>query len=139
MLHDFIKKYRNKDIFDLSCSETIVMAANDAYNLNLNDDFLHAMAPFSGGMYADQTCGALTGGLAILGVLFTDKTAHNSEFLKEINQFFFKAFKEKLSCFNCENLKELHRTEESGCNSIMYATGEVLENTIETFKKYRKK
>lgn len=137
MLHKFIEKYRNKEVYDLSCSETIAMAANDAYNLNLSQDFFHAMAPFSGGMYRDQTCGALTGGLAVLGVLFTDENAHNSEILKEINNYLFDLFENNLSCVNCDSLKELHRTEDQGCNPVMYAAGKALEKTIIKFESYR--
>ncbi|MCT4663040.1 MAG: C-GCAxxG-C-C family protein [Tissierellales bacterium] len=133
MLEQFIEKYRNKDLYDLSCSETIVMAASDAYSLDLSEDFFHAMAPFSGGMYQDEACGALTGGLAIIGVVFTEKRAHDSEILKEINAYFFENFKKRLSCTHCEKLKELHRREDVGCNPVIFEAGEALEETINKF------
>lgn len=133
MLEKFIEKYRNKDLYDLSCSETIVMAASDAYKLNLSEDFFHALAPFSGGMYQDEACGALTGSLAILGVLFTEKSAHDSEILKEINEYFFKNFKSRLSETRCEKLKELHRREDIGCNPVIFEAGKALEETINEF------
>ncbi|WP_242846087.1 C-GCAxxG-C-C family protein [Clostridium novyi] len=84
MFIDVMKKYRDKSQYDLSCSESMIYAANEAYNLNLDTKTLKALAPFSGGMWTGTTCGAISGSLAVLGIMFTDKTAHNSAHLKSL-------------------------------------------------------
>lgn len=130
MLREIMKKYRDKNNYDLSCSETMIYAANEAYNLNLDEKTLRAMAPFSGGMWTENACGALTGSLAVLGILFTDKVAHNSEHLKELVIQFQEKFQDKLKSKMCIDLKPLHRTEEDGCNSIMYEAADILDEIV---------
>ena len=84
-----IRKFRDKNKYDLSCSETMIYAANEKYNLGLTESHFHMMAPFSGGMYEGQTCGILTGAIAVLGILFTDHVSHNSPLLNdEVIEFF---------------------------------------------------
>ncbi|WP_373898693.1 C-GCAxxG-C-C family (seleno)protein [Haloimpatiens sp. FM7315] len=130
MLKDIVKKYRDKEKYDLSCSETMVYAANEAYSLNLDEKTLKALAPFSGGMWTEDTCGAITGSLAVLGILFTDKRAHNSDQLKELVIEFQEKFEEKLKTKKCDRLKSMYRKEEEGCNDIIYVASEILDYII---------
>ncbi|WP_461204301.1 C-GCAxxG-C-C family (seleno)protein [Clostridium sp. DL1XJH146] len=130
MLKETMQKYRDKDLYDLSCSETMLYAANEEYNLNLSQDTLKSMAGFSGGMYANETCGCITGSIAVLSIMFVEESAHKSEHLKEIVQEFIDGFWVKHKFKHCENLKDIYRTEEFGCNDLMYSTAELLDNTI---------
>ncbi|WZL74560.1 C-GCAxxG-C-C family (seleno)protein [Clostridiaceae bacterium 35-E11] len=130
MLVELIKKYRDKTNYDLSCSEAMVYAANEAYNLNLDKNFFKAMAPFSGGMWVEEVCGAITGSLAILGILFTNNVAHESDHLKELTLEFFNKFETQMGSRNCRKLKEMHKTEEEGCNPIIYVAGEILDEIV---------
>ncbi len=130
MLITTIKKYRDKSKYDLSCSETIIYAANEEYNLNLDKSTLKAMAPFSGGMYIEDVCGAITGALAVLGILFTNNVAHKSEHLKKLTKEYFAEFEQKLKSRKCSKLKDMYRTEEDGCNYIIYIAGEILDEII---------
>ncbi|ABK62384.1 MULTISPECIES: C-GCAxxG-C-C family (seleno)protein [Clostridium] len=130
MFIDVMKKYRDKSQYDLSCSESMIYAANEAYNLNLDTKTLKALAPFSGGMWTGTTCGAISGSLAVLGIMFTDKTAHNSAHLKSLVIEFQDKFQKKLKSQSCNELKPMYRTEEEGCNSIIFAAGEVLDEIV---------
>lgn len=127
MLVEIMKKYRDKSKYDLSCSESMVYAANEVYNLNLDENTFRALAPFSGGMWIEDVCGTLTGSLAVLGIIFTNNVAHESEHLKELTLEFIQNFESKLGSRNCAKLKGKYRTEEEGCNSVMYAAAEVLD------------
>lgn len=131
MLMDTIRKYRDKSKYDLSCSETIIYAANEEYNLGLNEAAMKAMAPFSAGMYVESVCGAMAASLAVLGVLFTDNVAHQSEELEPLVVEFIDKFKNKLSSSVCAELKPLYRTEEEGCNAVIFAAGEVLQEIVD--------
>ncbi|TCO74751.1 C-GCAxxG-C-C family (seleno)protein [Marinisporobacter balticus] len=130
MLVEMMKKYRDKSKYDLSCSETMVYAANEAYDLHLDPNTFKALAPFSGGMWIEDVCGALTGSLAVLGIIFTNHVAHESEHLKALTLEFIEKFEAKLGSRNCAKLKENYRTEEEGCNSVIYAAGEVLDTIV---------
>ena len=55
-----------------SCSESILMAANDVYHLNLTDSEIQLFEGFRGGMGCGAACGCLTG--AILGARMGEET-----------------------------------------------------------------
>lgn len=129
MLSDKVKKYYAKE-YDFNCAETILYAANEEYNLNLDKNTLKTMAAFGGGMAIESVCGAITGSLAVLGIMFTKERAHESEKVKQLSQEFFKGFEDKLNTSNCKELKEKYRNDEIRCSSILYAAAEVLDNII---------
>jgi C_GCAxxG_C_C family probable redox protein len=129
MLLDKVKKYYSEE-YDLNCAETIAYAANEEYNLNLEKNTLKTMAAFGGGMGIESTCGAISGALAILGIIFTKEKAHESDRIKLLSQEFFKAFEEKLKSSNCKSLKEMYRNDEARCSEILYAAAEVLDDIV---------
>ncbi|SHI59032.1 C-GCAxxG-C-C family (seleno)protein [Lutispora thermophila] len=129
MLLDAVKKYYNKD-YDLNCAEAILYAANETYKLNLDKNALKTMAAFGGGMAIEETCGALTGALAVLGILFVKDKAHESDRIKELAKEFFKRFQSKLSTDNCKKLKELYRNDEERCSYIVFNAAEILNEMI---------
>lgn len=130
MLIEKIEKFSDKTIYDLSCSETVLSAANEYYNLNLDQKSLHMMAPFSGGMMIEESCGALTASISVLGILFTDQYAHNSELLKLLVNEFFENFYQEMNSFNCKNLKDNYRTEENGCIDVIRTAAIVLDAIV---------
>ena len=125
-----ILKFYDSSQFDLSCSETILHAANERFDMHLPDSAFHIMAPFSGGMMIEDTCGALTGSIAVLGLLFTDNVAHNSPRLKVLVKEFFENFTSSMNSVTCSVLKENYRSEQSGCLEIILLAGEILESII---------
>lgn len=129
MLLDNVKKYYDKN-YDLNCAETILYAANEEYNLNLDKNTLKTMSAFGGGMAIESTCGAITGSLAVLGIIFTKERAHESDRIKLLSQEFFQRVQEKLNTINCKELKEKYRNDEIRCVSILYDTAEVLGDII---------
>lgn len=130
MLLDDVKKYYDKS-YDLNCAETILYAANETYGLNLDKKALKTMAAFGGGMAIEETCGALTGALAVLGILFVKDRAHESDRIKELTKDFFEKFRAELSTYNCKRLKELYRNDEERCSNIVFAAAKILNEIIE--------
>lgn len=130
MLIDTVKKYRNKDLYDLSCSETIMYACNEEYNLNVDTTTLRAMAPFSGGMFIGDLCGCLSASLAVLGIMFTNNVAHDSDKLRTLSLEMISRFQNRFETRICEPLKEKYRTEDEGCNFIIYETACILDEII---------
>lgn len=84
MLIDYVKKYYGTQ-YDLNCAEKIIYAANDAYDLKLDKKAFKTMAAFGGGMAIEDVCGAITGSLAVLGIIFVENRAHESSKIKEIS------------------------------------------------------
>lgn len=125
-----IQKYRDKTKFDLSCSETIIYAANEKYGLELSSSHFKMMAPFSGGMYERETCGILTGAIAVLGILYTDQVSHNSPLLQDAVIEYKTRFKELFGSKICDTLVETQRDEVTGCDDLVIRGGKLLEQVV---------
>jgi C_GCAxxG_C_C family probable redox protein len=128
-----VRHFRDKAKYDYSCSETMVAAANECYQLNLPPEVLKAVAPFSGGLLTEDVCGILTGGLVVLGIMYTKNVAHDSEQMVEVSKAYLQAFKEQLNTTQCVDLKPLYRTEEKGCDDLIAMGAEVLEALIANY------
>ena len=100
MLRDYALKYYDTS-YDYNCSETILYAANEAYNLQLSEDSFKIMAAFGGGLAVEDICGALTGAAAVIGILYTDNRAHVSPRVKLLTQELVAGFKDRLKGYNC--------------------------------------
>ena len=122
-----------KDKFDLNCAETILYGANKAYNLNLDKNDLKVAAGFGGGMGIEETCGALTGGIMALGVLFVEDNAHDSE-ISDFTEKVFNKYEEEMGSIVCAPLKEQYRTEESGCYKVILKAAEIFDEIIQKNK-----
>lgn len=129
MLLDKVKKYYGKE-YDLNCAETMIYAANEEYSLNLDKNTLKTMSAFGGGMAVESVCGAITGALAVIGIMFTKERSHESTKIKELSKEFFNRFQGKLGTVNCGELKAKYRNDEDRCSKMMYAAAEILEAII---------
>lgn len=129
MLLEKVRKYYDKS-YDLNCAETIVYAANEEYGLNLSKETIKTMAAFGGGMGVESVCGAITGALAIIGIMFTNERAHESDINKILAQEFFAKFHEKLGTDNCKELKANYRNDEIRCSKMLEVSAEILDEII---------
>lgn len=133
-MNNLIRKYRDKSNYDLSCSESIIYAANEYYELNLPKEALYMMAPFSGGLFEKELCGIITGCVAVLGILFTNGVAHKSEILEKAVIEFKSAFKEKYGTSSCNTLYEDYRDEIVGCDNLIYDGVILLQEIVTKYK-----
>jgi len=129
MLMDKINKYYTKE-YDFSCSEVMIYAASDEYNMNLQSETFKAMSSFGGGMGVESVCGAITGSLAVIGILFTIEKAHEGTRVKKLCQEFFQKFEAKLSSNNCGKLKEKYKKEDSGCRVMIETAAQILDEIV---------
>ena len=132
------EKYRNNPVYDYSCSETILKAANEKYQLNLSEDTFKMMAPFSGGMLEGDACGILTASISVLGIIFIKDNAHNSPLMKEAVLEYKTKFKEIYKSIDCRNLVEKYRNPETGCTNFIVEASTLLEEVVTKYqnKKY---
>lgn len=130
MLIDKIKKYTD-NTYDLNCAETILTAANEEYNLQLDKNALKLMAAFGGGLGVGRTCGIVTAGAAVLSSLFVKDKGHESTLIKEIMKEFIEKFEEKLETDQCVIIKESVKDDPMKCKGIILIGGEILQEVIE--------
>lgn len=129
MFVDYVKKYYDKS-YDLNCAETIVYAANEAYNMKLSPAALKSAAGFGGGLGIEDVCGVLTGSLIVLGMLFTEKRAHESARMKTLAAEYTVRFQKSLGTMNCKQLKTDYRTDAERCSKILIDGAAILEEII---------
>ena len=122
---------------DLNCSETILAVANDAFGLALGHDIIRLSSAFGGGMCIEEKCGAVTGALMVIGYLFVEECAHKSDIMKPVVHSFLTEFEIDMKAGDCKPLKEMYRTEESGCKRVIESSLEILEKTIERYTAFR--
>lgn len=69
-LKNTAKKYTDSNVRHYNCAEVILYAANDYYGLEANSLVLKMIEPFGSGMNSRKACGALTGGVAAIGLMY---------------------------------------------------------------------
>lgn len=129
MLLDKVKKFYSEE-YDLNCSETMLYAANEEYNLNLTKETFKIMAAFGGGMAVGSTCGVITGAISVFGLLFTEDRAHESDRVKLLTAEFIENFINECSTENCLKLKEKYRDEDTRCFKIIEKGAIILDTII---------
>ena len=82
-------------------------------------------AGFGGGMGIDSVCGALTGGIMVLGVLFVEDKAHESDRIKTLEKEFLNRYKDKMGDINCPPLKENHHNDKVRCLNVIKEAGQI--------------
>ena len=126
MLSEKVVKYYCGEL-DLNCAESMLYGANEEYGLNLDQKALDTMSAFGGGMGVESICGALTGGLAVLGVLLVWDKSMDSEKRKTIVSNFYKAFENHFGSDSCQKIKNTHRDDLVGCRNVVKGSAEILE------------
>lgn len=129
MLLEKVRKYYS-DKYDLNCAENLIYAANEEYRLNLSRETLKTMAAFGGGMAVESVCGAATGALAVLGIIFTQQRAHESTIVKELAKEFMESFEAQLGTKNCKELKDKYRNDDVRCSKMIEAAAVILDEIV---------
>jgi C_GCAxxG_C_C family probable redox protein len=119
-----------RPLYHLNCAEILLMAANEEYQLGLDNRFIKAVCPFGGGIQTEKTCGALLGAVAALGVMYAEKRPTTNDRLKEITKKFVEEFEKEFGASDCATIKANHRSETEGCNPVKLRTAEVFERVM---------
>ena len=129
MLFDFFNNgYLYKE--DWNCSEHLVAGANYAYKLGLDEKAIKLAAGFGGGMAIGSICGALTGAIMVLGVLFVKERAHESDKIKELTKELFERYTKSMGDIDCLPLKDKYRTEQIRCRIVILEAARILDDII---------
>ncbi len=87
-------------------------------------------AGFGGGMGIEKTCGALASGVMVLSLLSVVDRAHESSRIKELTRELFETYSRDMGSFDCDSLKENHRTEKEKCFRVILKAAEVLDAIV---------
>lgn len=129
MLLEKARKYYDKK-YNFNCAETMLYAANEEYNMNLSKETFKTLAAFGGGMGIESVCGAITGSLATLSILFTIEKGHESDRIKNLSKEFFKKYYEVLGTDNCAKLKAKYKNDEIRCTVMIETAAKILDEIV---------
>ncbi|QWB99543.1 C-GCAxxG-C-C family protein [Mycoplasmatota bacterium] len=126
---DFRKKHKH-----LNCSETMLYYGNEYYQLNLNQHALKSMSGFGGGMFEEDLCGVVSGGISVISMVLTNKTAYESDQLSLAVITYKKRIKDAFHSITCSPIKAKFRDEELGCDNVIIKALKIMVDTIDSFK-----
>lgn len=117
---------------DNNCAETLIKAANDYYQLDIEPNDCKLASGFGGGMFSGLACGALCASImAISKKVIETKAYQQLEDFKPLIQYYVKTFEQELGGINCSDVKEKHHTKETKCLNTCLLAARVLEKTME--------
>ena len=137
MLKDHLHEY----YFDknYNCAETILRAANDYYNLGLNDRDMIMVGSYGAGLQTGNTCGAVLAASAVLSMMYVPAKAHESADIKPVMQILMRKFKGKYGSTLCKDIKPQSFKPEYRCKLTIEDSCDILEATIKEYEETKSK
>ena len=133
MLKDQVKYYFMDET--RSCSESVFRACNDEYGFGFAPPQINVAAGFSGGMFCQNVCGALTAGIMALSMLFTEhNNAHESPVLKEAAAHYVSRFTEVFGGTLCKDLTPQWKKEGERCLALVQKNADLLQEVIAQYQ-----
>lgn len=136
MLKDLLPKY----YFDgnYNCAETIIRAANEYYNLGLNDRDMIMLGVYGAGIQTGNTCGAVLATASVLSMKYVEAKAHESADIKPVTLILMRKFKEKYGSHLCKDIKPQSFKPEYRCKVTIEDSCDILEATIAEYEESKK-
>ncbi|MGC9384741.1 MAG: C-GCAxxG-C-C family (seleno)protein, partial [Kosmotogaceae bacterium] len=83
-----------------------------------------------------SVCGALTGSLSVIGLLFINNYQHESDEVEIIVNRFLKSFENDMGSIVCSELRDRYHDDISGCEKIIKAAAVNLEKAVNYYKSF---
>ena len=126
-LRDITKNYYLNE--KKNCAVSILLGANEFYNLNLGAEDYKLVVGFGGGAGCGYICGCLAGSIAVLGKLFSCR-----DNFRLICAKFVSLFEEELGSKNCCDIKKRFFNKETRCLEAVLKSVDLLESFIANLK-----
>lgn len=139
------EKARDYFIYGYHCSEALLKAFNEAYNLKLDPKALRMATGLGAGFgKAKCSCGSLTGGVLVLGTLYgrTDPKKDDGlvfDLSKELHDRFVENFRNTCCRVLTRKVKWGHPDHVAQCSEYVYTSAKILKEIIKETKKNFKK
>lgn len=133
MLADVAQRYYLEG--DYNCAETVLLAANEVYQLGLDPDTCYRLvSAFGAGMGCGVVCGALSGAMAVLGQVAVNGRAHTTEGFRDLCAGFVRRFDKALGGRDCAVLKPKLFDRQTRCLTTVRMACDVLEEQMQELR-----
>lgn len=119
---------------DYNCAESLLLAANEEYDLQISKESFKLLSAFGAGMGCGKVCGALCSCMAVIGKLKVTERAHVTEGFGDACTDLYDKFVRTLGNTVCEDLKKLYRNDEVRCLKTVEMAADVLDSYIKEYK-----
>lgn len=106
-----------------NCSQCILKAAEDRYEIPLNRQWMNACAAVNNGFGVGSMCSVLVAGVMVFGLLFGKETA------KKLRIKLLTTFYETHGSLNCNSIQAKYANK-NGCEEIVGYIAELTEKII---------
>lgn len=133
MLADVAERYFLEG--DYNCAESVLLAANEVYDLGLDPEKGHRLvSAFGGGLGCGMLCGAIAGAMAALGQETVCGRAHVTEGFKALCADTAAKLEEALGGVNCSVIKPALFVEGRRCAETVRRAADVLEKQMDELR-----
>lgn len=121
------KQIRNDGSLGYNCAQAVTVAFSDVTGLT-EEQSAKVAANFGGGMRRGATCGAITGGLMVLGLLGIEQGPIIADY--------YQAFRNRHEgCLECADLLRMNAEKgyqkKTHCDNMVYEAVHIIETLIE--------
>lgn len=132
MLKDHMYKFYLEQNYN--CAESVLRAANEYYDLQLDDHAMIMVGAYGAGIQTGNTCGAILAGVAVLSLKYVPAKAHESADIKPITTKFIREFNAKFGGIRCTEIKPKSFQPEIRCLRTVEFVCDTLEKVIAEYE-----
>jgi len=129
------KPVEEQSCYHMNCAEALLRAANDKYEINLQEESFRMLQGFGAGFYSERTCGAFSGSLAALGAMYTEERPSEQAKMTRAAKLLVEEFQKEFGSLDCDYIKKYHRDEIVACNPVKLRAGQVLDRVVAILEK----
>lgn len=118
------------------CSESVLIAVGELLSAGLGEQTIKASIPFAGGIGCahQEVCGALTGGLMVIGMLHgRTKAGRNDDHCQQLAVTLRERFHQKFGWTKCQDLRDhwIGRPGQENCAVLVEQATQLLLEVLE--------
>ena len=121
---DYAKKYMDEGY---TCAESTLLAANEAWDLNIPENSSNFLAGFGGGMMYGDVCGAVSGGVAALSYKYVHGDGHHSPLLTQKVSTFVQLVEKRIGTKLCRELRPMFMPKGERCIATVLTITKILD------------
>ncbi|MGE4352607.1 MAG: C-GCAxxG-C-C family (seleno)protein [Oscillospiraceae bacterium] len=119
----------------MNCAESILLGANDEFDLGLSPESAKLIGGFGGGIGCGNVCGALAGSVAVVGQLLIKQDAHKTQGFGDACARLAKDFEVRLGSTQCCELSKKYKHDDgTRCLGAIDLACDVLEDYVRTIR-----
>lgn len=128
MTRDYVENYYLNQNYN--CAESLLRAANDAYQLGIPEESFKLVGGFGAGMGCGTSCGALCAGISAIGMSCIRTKAHETPELKDLTTRFVEGFRAQMGSEACDEIVKTFKKPDVRCVETVLRAADLLDQVL---------